>query len=183
MLYLIYERETGVVVSCVEAPVTPLMNHHNVIEYAGDKAPEFDSVRVKLDGSAVETVTPDIEIVRERALIAVNRKRDAIQRGGCQTPKGVMQSDSESRLMLSGAIQMAQIAVAQGGVEFSMGWTMADNTTVDHSAIELTTAGVTMGLFISRAHNVAIGLKAAINAALTVEDIEAIDIEGASWIV
>jgi hypothetical protein len=69
---------------------------------------------------------------------------------------------SVSRLM--GAIQLAQMALSMGG-PFAIDWTLADNTVVNLSALDLIQAGQALGVHVNSAHAKARVLREQIAAA------------------
>lgn len=122
------------------------------------------------------------DIAAARAILweKAKTKRFACEQGGCATPLGRMDSDPESQQKLNGAVTMALVA-AQAGTAFSIDWTMADNSTVTHDGPAIVAAGVAMGDHVAACHEVALTLRAAIDAAATFADLDAIDIDAAAW--
>lgn len=74
----------------------------------------------------------------------IKARRDLEADGGANTPLGRVDTDPASRLRISGAVQMAQISLA-GGEPFAIGWTMADNTVVEHDGPAMIAMGVAAG--------------------------------------
>lgn len=107
---------------------------------------------------------------------AVKALRDQYEYGGCMTPLGVVDSDETAKLQISGGVQMAMLAV-QSGSPFEIEWTMLDNSTVTHSAAQMIALGVAVGQHVVACRSVATALREAINAATTIEEIAAVDIE------
>lgn len=126
---------------------------------------------------AVSYDLPPIEVTLEMAKVArkelITRWRDDAQAAGVPTAKGVMDSDPASLLKLTGSVQMAMLAI-QNDEPFAIGWTMQDNVTVEHNADELIAAGQLVGQHIVACHAISVALKAAVDAAETIEDVEAI---------
>lgn len=116
-----------------------------------------------------------VEIARARAWAEVKLRRDACARGGCETPLGRADSDERSRVLIAGAVQMAQIAIA-GGEPYSVDWVMADNQPVTHDAPAMIALGMAVGRHIADCWQRAQTLRAAIEAAETVEALAEIDI-------
>ena len=75
---------------------------------------------------------------------------------------------------------MAMLAL-QNAQPFLQPFTMQDNSVVDHDAAQMITAGVAVGQHVSDCHAVARTLRDAIDAATTIAEVDAIDIEGANW--
>ena len=72
---------------------------------------------------------------------------------------------------------MALIAQS-AGQPFSLDWTMQDNATVAHDATAMIVLGVAVGQHVAACHEVALGKRAALEAAETVEDMLTLDLEG-----
>ena len=120
---------------------------------------------------------PSIPALRDRCWAAVKTRRDQAEWAGCTTALGRVDSDPDSQRKVSGAVQMAMIA--QGaGAPFGIDWTMQDNVTVAHDAPAMIAMGVAVGQHVAACHEVALGKRAAIEAAETIEDLDAVDIEG-----
>lgn len=118
----------------------------------------------------------DLEAARASRWAAVKALRNAHEYGGCETPLGAVDSDETAKLQISGAVQMAMLSI-QFGEPFSIEWTMLDNSTVTHSAAQMIALGVAVGQHVVSCRTAATALRTAINAATTIEEIEAIDIE------
>ncbi|ARS29089.1 DUF4376 domain-containing protein [Sphingomonas sp. KC8] len=102
--------------------------------------------------------------------------RDARANGGCVTPLGRVDTDGESRLKISGAVQMAMLAQA-AGQPFAVAWTMADNTDAAHDAGQMIALGLAVGGHVDACHAAARAVRAAIDAAGDAAAIGAVDIE------
>lgn len=126
-------------------------------------------------GALVNPAAADLDLARVRAWAAVKAERDKCAGGGCETALGRVDSDERSRILIAGAVQMAQIALA-GGEAYSVDWVMADNQPVPHDAPAMIALGLAVGQHIAACWERAQTLRAAIEAAETVEDLTAIDI-------
>ena len=118
-----------------------------------------------------------LQFAQDRKWEEAKAYRDQRQTAGCNTPKGRMDTDTESWVKLNGAVTMSQLL----GDAFSVDWTMADNTVVTHNAAEIQAAGLAVGQFIAVCHSVGESLRSQIYGAVTVDAVNAIDIEGAAW--
>lgn len=122
----------------------------------------------------------NLDVLKLRKWHQAKAYRDFIQWNGCNTPSGVFDSDPESQSKVTGAVTMAQIA-AINSQPFSIVWTRHDNTTVTLNAAQMIAAGVAVGVHVATCHAIGAGLREAIIAVTSVEDLDAIDIEGAPW--
>lgn len=105
---------------------------------------------------------------------AVNARKAALDNGVALTPSGPCNCDSDSRGKISGAV-LSYIAQGQPA-EFSIDWTMADDSDVTLSGAELVAMGLSVGGFIEDVHGHSRVLKAAIDAAEDHDALDAIDI-------
>lgn len=106
--------------------------------------------------------------------------RDQHENGGVAVPNiGTFQTDDRSKIKISGAVTMALIAQANNQ-QFSESFTLADNTEAELDGPAMIAVGITVGRHVSACHARSKDLRAQINAAETVEALNAIDIE-AGW--
>jgi hypothetical protein len=82
-------------------------------------------------------------------------------------------SDETSTQRIIGAVSMAQIALANAQ-PFSIDWTLADNTVTTLDAIGMISVGVALGQHVAAIHAQARTLRADIEAATTLEEIDAV---------
>lgn len=104
---------------------------------------------------------------------SVKRKRDAAEFGPFSWGALTFDGDAESKSRLSLAAMAAQAAIAAGD-GWSVDWTLADNSTVTLSAADVIGVVQAMGANITAAHQAARIKRAAIEAATTVEELDAI---------
>ncbi len=116
----------------------------------------------------------NLPMLRARYWSQIKLARDAAQNGGCMTPLGRVDTDPDSQRKVSGSVQLAMIA----GAQFSVAWTMQDNAVVVHDAASMIAMGVAVGQHVAACHAVAQAKRAALDAATTIEEIAAVDIEG-----
>jgi Domain of unknown function (DUF4376) len=114
---------------------------------------------------------PNLDVHRLRAWQRIKAARDAAETGGCETPLGRVDTDETSRGRITGAVSLAMIA----GPSFTIDWTMADNSVVTHDQAAMIALGVAVGTHVGTCHAIARGLKAPIEAATSVEDLDAIE--------
>lgn len=116
----------------------------------------------------------DLGILRAGIWQMVRRARDRAECWGCATALGRADTDADSQRKVSGAVQLAMIAQA-ADQPFSVSWTMQDNSAVDHDASAMIALGVAVGQHVMACHAVALGKRAAIDAAEDAASILAVD--------
>lgn len=119
----------------------------------------------------------DIAHARFLAWEGAKDQRGRAERWGCTTPLGRADTDADSQRKVAGAVQMAMIAQA-AGAPFSIEWTMQDNSVVTHDAAAMIVLGVAVGQHVAACHAVALSKRAAIEAAIDVDAVTAVDIAG-----
>jgi hypothetical protein len=78
-------------------------------------------------------------------------------------------SDPESRVKISGAVQLAMLSP-----EFSIAWTMEDNSSVNHDAAAMIALGIAVGQHVAQCHATAQSLRSQLEAANSIAEIEAV---------
>lgn len=124
-----------------------------------------------------ELIEPELDDLKLWKVTAAKDRCDAAMLGGCDTPLGRVQTDTKSQGLINGASSMALMA-KMSGAPFSIVWTMADNTNVEHDVDQMLALGVAVGQFMNACHQHLIALRAAIGAAEDTETLDAIDLEG-----
>ena len=117
------------------------------------------------------------QIVMERRVKAI---RNALWVGIATTSAGPVNIDMTSRDNMQGLVNMFTIAEEMGEPIATVSYTMADNTDQDFTAAEFKALALEVGLFVNATHQRKRILDAEIAAAVTVADLEAIDID-AGW--
>ena len=123
-----------------------------------------------------EAFDVDMSVVKARMFARVKSLRDARETGGLVTPYGPLDTDPDSQRKISGSVVMAML----GGAGFTIEWRMADNTLVSLDATGMSTLGVLVGQHVRQCQTRKNELDAAIGAATTPEELNAIDLE-AEW--
>ena len=136
----------------------------------------FDSEGlVKIRKKSVD-VEIELAVAKVQKLEAIKERRLFAEASGCQTKLGFIDTDPESQRKVNGSVTMAIITI-QNNMPFEVDWTMADNTIVAHNASAMIEAGMAVGQHIANCHQKATQLKSLVLRALTLEEVEAIDIE------
>ena len=99
--------------------------------------------------------------------------RDAKLSAGLTFNGGVYDSDDTSRSYIQGAVQLAQIAAANNQA-YSVVWTLADNSTATLTGTQMMQLGVALGQFVQTVFAEGDSIRAQINAATTVDQVNAI---------
>jgi hypothetical protein len=131
------------------------------------------------NGTLIDNPT-EFEQLRTEMLTRLTRMRDDHLVGGCDTPFGRMDTDMVSRQNVSGAVSMASIAKATEA-PFSIKWRMQTNTYTVLDADMMIGAGVLVGMYISAVYEAVFAVKDTIDAAETVEELQAIDLDTIVW--
>jgi hypothetical protein len=122
----------------------------------------------------------DLEAARALIWGRVKAARDARTVAGCETPLGPIDTDSASQAKVNGAVTLAILA-RLANRPFSIDWTMADNVVRTHDAGAMIAAGSAVGLHIAACHEVGRALRDRVEAATSVVELLAIDVEAAPW--
>lgn len=120
-----------------------------------------------------QTFTEDIDGCKAMKWEKAKLRRDELRYGGCDTPKGRMDSDLESQHKINGAVSMANLL----GAAFTVNWTMQDNSVVAHDKAEIEAAGLALGMWDATCHAAGQAVRDAINAATTLAELFAMDVE------
>jgi hypothetical protein len=135
-----------------------------------------------VDGALVEVplrslmaAAPQLELARTERWAAAKVYRDARMQAGCPTAKGVVDTNEDSQRKINGAATAALIAKV-GGADWSIEWTMADNSVVPHDADEMIALGVSVAAHIAACQNAGTAVRTAIEAADTPQAVDQIDI-------
>lgn len=142
--------------------------------------PEDYDARYYVPDYATQTFVLDLTNAKEVMIKAINTKKQSVESGGALTPLGVVDTDPISLTKLQGAVTMGMLSL-QNAQPFEQMWTMQDNSNVLHDATQIIQAGMATAQHISNCHSIALSLKEAVRNATTIAELEAVDIEGASW--
>lgn len=111
---------------------------------------------------------------KEAKWIQIKAARDAASDAGFTWDGSTFQSDAaKSRGEITGAALAASIAKSTGQ-PFSINWTLTDNSVRSLNADQMIATGMALLAHINAVHEIGRGLRAQIDAATTVEEVEAI---------
>jgi len=110
---------------------------------------------------------------------AAKDQRDLHIDGGAMTPSGPVDSDSEARSNISGAVIGALVA-KQAGAPYSITWTMLDNSAAPLNADQMIALGLAVLAHVDACHDRARQLRAAIEGAADMAELLSIDVT-AGW--
>lgn len=108
--------------------------------------------------------------------VRVTELRKTTSESGCETSFGWMDTTVASQTNIQAAFTMATLAIASGQ-PFSISWRRLDNTEVTLNALDMITMGREVVAHVERAYRHSWSLKSQIEAATTVEELEALNVE------
>ncbi|MFZ4165318.1 DUF4376 domain-containing protein [Brevundimonas sp. NPDC058933] len=129
-----------------------------------------------LGGSVVLEVSK-FEDLKVKTLARINELRKAVAEGGCETPFGVVDTTPTSQSNIQAAFSMATLAKASGQ-PYSVVWRRLDNTEVTLDADGVIAMGAAVLAHIDRAYRHSWTLKAQVEAATTLEELESMILAG-----
>ena len=103
----------------------------------------------------------------------IKAERAAREFGGYTWDGSAFDSDEQSQSRIMGAVQMAVLAAAAQQT-FEIVWTLADNSVRTLSGADMVAVGLALGTHVGTQHETARTLRAAIEAATTAEELDAI---------
>jgi hypothetical protein len=103
--------------------------------------------------------------------------RDRLQSGGCMTPLGRVDTDTEKSMpLIQGAASGAGISLALGLPYPAKIWTMADNSEVPHTPVQLVAMGMAVTAFVDACQQAYTAVKEKIDAAADAAALAAVDL-------
>jgi len=102
---------------------------------------------------------------------SLKQERSASMDAPLTTPYGVFDSNTESRNAITSAVLMLQGLSEPSTIDF----TLANNDTVTLTTSEMVSVGLSLGLKIQASHDRGRTLRAQLNTALTIVDVESIN--------
>jgi hypothetical protein len=122
-------------------------------------------------GVIVPDDTATLDTKKARLLGELRLTRDKEQYKGTSSPKGPIDTDSKSQSLISSFVSQAQ-----SDLEFTVNWTMKDDSIVAHNSSEFIELHKAMVKHIEDVHYRYTDLKAEINNATSIEELDSIDI-------
>lgn len=166
MTTLIKVSETGKLLGVVHNPGSPEV----IALYAADGyqegTPPDDESKLFVAGEWVFS----IDVARVSAKQRITRARNAEESGGFTAYGKLFDSDEKAIQRISVGVQAAQVI----GAAFSTEWTCKDNSTITLDSTQMEALPVFMAMAANTLHVKARDLKAQIEAATTLEEIEAV---------
>ena len=182
--FVVYETATGNLVKSGTCPVDMLElqagDGQSAIPIPAEVSDPESYSWIDGEPEILPPVIPTLAELKAAKWETVRIMRESHIGGGCSTPSGVMDTTLVSRTNISGAVQMASLAMAASQA-FEIDWTIADNSTVTLDGLAMIAVGIAVGAHVAACHAVARALRVEIEAAEDVEELEAIDPEGAAW--
>ena len=122
-------------------------------------------------------VAPTLAEVKIQKKAEINQMRDYVEQSGFRYLGKIFDSDPISCQRISCAAQAMQVApavIAEGDPEPTITWTCQDNSTIDLSPQKLLGLVVALAAHSNSCHVYAKELKASVDSALTVDEVNAI---------
>jgi len=159
-----------------------LLHYYPDAQFALTSDADFSTLQWFGPGDAPDETTfaalewPALDVLRLTKWEAVKVLRDDAINGGVNVAGiGPFQSDEISRGYITGAVVMAQTALANSQ-PFAMDWTLADNSVASLDGPTMIAVGIAVGQHIAACHERAQVLRAAIESAANTAALAAIDI-------
>lgn len=124
-------------------------------------------------GTVIDPEAASLAAHKTRKWAAMKAKRDEVEFGTFVSGGNVYNATSQSQARIQGAALMATNALA-AGVPFSKEWTLANDTVVTLNATQMLQVGMDMAAHISAAHEQGRVLRTAIDAATSIEEVDAV---------
>jgi hypothetical protein len=119
---------------------------------------------------------PNLDAGKAEVHALVNNIRDNREASGFQYQGHPVDSDSRSVQRINTAVQAAQVAIAMGQ-PFGLDWACQDNSIITLDAAGMMGMPVALAIHANALHQHSRSLKVAIDAATSIPELEAIDIE------
>lgn len=169
------------------------MKYRAALDYAQERRKNYPPLPDQLDaiwkgGADMESMRAAVLAVREQYLEPtddpldqakririgqIKRWRNSVEYSTFKWNGSTFDADMASQGRIQGAFQLANLALATNA-EFSINWTLADNTELTMSAMDVVGMGRALAQHIITAHTIARSLKAAVGAATTLDEVEAV---------
>ena len=136
------------------------------------------TTQLDADGTPVATprvIPPEVLLssAKHRQRTSINALRERREFSRFTWDGSVFDCDERSQARLQGALQLANMALATGQ-PFSVDWTLADNTVRTLASMDMVGVGQALAGHVLTCHLTARALKAQIDAAASIEEVEAV---------
>lgn len=129
-----------------------------------------------LFGGTIDTDADELTRAKATKQRLLRERRDVLETAGVTVEGvGVLATDVASQRLLTGAAVLALIA-AQRQQEFSIAWTLADQSAVQLNADEVISCSVIVGTHVSGVFAAHRSASLAVEAATTVEEVDAVSL-------
>lgn len=122
----------------------------------------------------IPPVNVNLELLKEQAWQTIKTKRDQLEQTGAPYLGKILDSDEKSVTRISIAVQAAQAAISAGNADFTLNWTMQDNTVLTMTAQQVCGMAVALAQHSDGLHKIARDLRAKIEAATSAEELDTI---------
>lgn len=146
--------------------------------YAIVPAPD-DYMRQRYSWDGTQLVS-DITLAKAAALARISARFYTVLAQGCASPKGWVDCDDKAQARITSAVSLMREAGALQLAPETLSWTMFDKSAVAHTVTDLVALGIAIGMRTQALFGAKQVLEGAVEAAMSVADLDAIDIEG-SW--
>ena len=119
----------------------------------------------------------DLGWLRSQRWSLIRAARDAARAGGCDSAIGRVDTGGDSLILANGA-SSAAMAASAANQPFSIGWTRADNTTVELDGSAMIALGLAIVAHVGACHAEGVARRAALDAAVDEAAIAAVPVEG-----
>lgn len=127
-------------------------------------------------GGTIDTDADELTRAKATKQRLLRERRDVLETSGVTVEGvGVLATDVASQRLLTGAAVLALIA-AQRQQEFSIAWTLADQSTVQLNADEVISCSVIVGTHVAGVFSAHRAASLAVEAAITVEEVNAVSL-------
>lgn len=114
-----------------------------------------------------------LQQVKDQKWEQIKRDRDAAINAPLSTPYGVFDADANSRANIANSVLYLQ-TLEQQGTPGTVDWTLADNTIITLNYAEMSEVGLLLGQRTNAAYDTGRALRAQIDAATTIAEVDAI---------
>lgn len=143
-----------------------------LVDRQGDPAIEqFDTVS--------QAWVPDIEKAKVALLARISSSFYSVLAQGCASPKGWVDCDDKAQARVTSAVSLMREAAALQMAPETLSWTMFDKSAVPHTVTDLVALGIAIGFRTQALFGAKQALEGAVEAATSIDDLDAIDIAGA----